>query len=95
MTTLSVPTTKQTTGFYIQSVISFAVSLSAVLLGVLWLPTGGWIRAFLCLGVLYTVTSTFTLAKCVRDAQESSRVLNRVDEARLERLLAEHDPLAA
>ena len=49
-------------------------------------------RAFLALGLLYVVTSTFTLAKCVRDQHEASRVVHRVDEARLERFLAEHDP---
>jgi hypothetical protein len=40
----------------------------------------------------YVVTSSFTLAKCVRDNQETSQVVNRVDQVRLERFLAEHDP---
>jgi hypothetical protein len=42
--------------------------------------------------VLYVVTSAFTLAKCVRDRQESASVISRVDQARLDKLLAEHDP---
>ena len=82
----------QTTAFYAQSAISFAVSLVSVLLGIAYLPTDGWMRAFLAIGILYVVTSTFTLAKCVRDQQEQISVVHRVDEARLERLLAEHDP---
>ena len=49
-------------------------------------------RAFLAIGLLYVVTSCFTLAKTVRDAQESSTVLSRVDQARLEQLLSAHDP---
>ena len=49
-------------------------------------------RAFLALGLLYVVTSTFTLAKCVRDQQETSQVVQRVDQARLERFIAEHNP---
>ncbi|HMC67996.1 MAG TPA: YiaA/YiaB family inner membrane protein [Mycobacteriales bacterium] len=81
-----------TTAFYAQAAISFAVSFSAVLVGVAYLPGDGWMRAFLALSVLYVVTSTFTLAKCVRDQQEQGRVVQRVDEVRLERLLAEHDP---
>ena len=52
-------------------------------------------RAFLAVSLLYVVTSTFTLAKCVRDQQEQSRVVQRVDEVRLEKLLAEHDPFKA
>ncbi|NUT51593.1 MAG: hypothetical protein HOV94_30505 [Saccharothrix sp.] len=81
-----------TTAFYAQAVVSFAVSLAAVGLGVAYLPVDGWVRAFLALGLLFTVTSAFTLAKCIRDRQEETSVLSRVDQARLEKLLAEHDP---
>ena len=49
-------------------------------------------RAFLALGSLFLVTSTFTLAKCVRDAQEISGLSTRLDQARLDKILAEHDP---
>lgn len=94
MTTPNVPS-KQTTAFYVQAWISFSVAMSANLLGIAYLPVDGWTRGFLSVGVLYLVTSTFTLAKCVRDAHEAGQVLSRVDEARLERLLAEHDPFRA
>ncbi|MGA5298729.1 YiaA/YiaB family inner membrane protein [Nucisporomicrobium flavum] len=49
-------------------------------------------RAFLAVGLLYVVTSAFTLAKCIRDAQEVGSVVRRVDQARVDKLLAEHDP---
>jgi hypothetical protein len=91
MTTAAAPA-KSTSAFYLQSVVSFGVSLTAVAVGVAYLPVGLWIRSFLALGLLYVVTSTFTLAKCVRDQQESSAVISRIDQARLERLLADHDP---
>ena len=42
--------------------------------------------------MLYLVTSAFTLAKCVRDAQEVGTVVRRVDQARIDKLLNEHDP---
>jgi hypothetical protein len=45
--------------------------------------------------VLFLVSSTFTLAKVVRDQHESARVHHRIDEARLEKLIAEHDPFRA
>jgi hypothetical protein len=83
---------KNTGAFYVQAVLSFGVSVSAVAIGLAYLPVDTWVRAFLAIGVLYVVTSTFTLAKCVRDRQELSEVTTRVDQARLERLLAEHDP---
>jgi hypothetical protein len=82
----------QTTAFYIQAILSFAVSLSSVVIALIYLPTAGWIKAFLGLGLLYVVTSTVTLCKVVRDRQELSEVTNRVDQARLDKLLTQHDP---
>lgn len=86
---------KPTSAFYAQATISFGVSLGGVLLGVAYLPVSAWMRAFLALGLLYSVTSAFTLAKCVRDNHEANSVVHRVDEARLEKFLTEFDPLRA
>ncbi|MES0832782.1 MULTISPECIES: YiaA/YiaB family inner membrane protein [Nocardiopsidaceae] len=58
--------------FYLQSAISFGISSVGVGAGIVYLPVDLWIRAFLGLGLLYVVTSTFTLAKCVRDRQEDA-----------------------
>jgi hypothetical protein len=87
------PVQSKTTGaFYMQSVISFGLALAALTIGVAYLPVDAWIRAFFAIGVFYLVTSSFTLAKCVRDRQEEAAVVTRVDQARLDKLLAEHDP---
>ena len=83
---------KNTAAFYAQAAISFGVALFGMVIGELYLPVDGWIRAFLALATLYLVTATFTLAKCVRDAQEDGSVISRLDQVRLERLLAEFDP---
>jgi len=85
-------TSPTTTAFYVQAALSFGLALAAVIGGIAYLPVDGWIRGFLALGMLYLVTSTFTLAKCVRDRQEETSVVSRVDQARLDKLLAEHDP---
>jgi hypothetical protein len=90
--TKSGTTSPTTTAFYIQAALSFALALAAIVGAITYLPVDGWIRGFLALGMLYLVTSTFTLAKCVRDRQEETSVLSRVDQARLDKLLAEHDP---
>jgi hypothetical protein len=84
---------RTTAAYYAQASISFGVSLFAVFVGIAYLPLGMWPRAFLALGVMYTVTSAFTLAKCVRDRQEETEVVSRVDQARLDKLLTEQDVL--
>ena len=89
---LNLPTNRTTTAFYAQAGISFAVAVVAMGFGVAYLPVGPWVRGFLALGALFLVTSTFTLAKCVRDAQETSGLTTRLDQARMDRILAEHDP---
>ena len=82
-----------TVAFFVQAVISFAVSLSVTIIGIGYLPEARWVRAFLALGLLYVVTSSFTLAKCIRDRQEEGALVSRVDQARLDKLLAEQDLL--
>jgi len=83
---------KPSPAFFIQSVLSFAIALIALVIGVINLQVDVWVRGFLSVGVLYLVTSTFTLAKVIRDQQEASTALSRIDQVRLEKMLAEHDP---
>ena len=91
---MSAPLRPRTTvAFFVQSAISFAVSLTVTIIGIGYLHDSRWVRAFLALGLLYVVTSTFTLAKCVRDRQEEDAIVSRVDQARLDKLLAEQDLL--
>src|SRR4051794_27379192 len=86
------PSAKTTPAFYLQAILSFGIALAVVVIGELYLPVPSWTRAFLALGTVFLVSSTFTLAKVVRDQQETESVVSRIDQARLERLLAEFDP---
>lgn len=81
-----------TVAFYVQSIASFGVSVAAVGIGIVYLPVSNWIQGFLAIGVLYVVTSSFTLAKCIRDRQETTTIVNRVDQARMDKLIISHDP---
>jgi hypothetical protein len=86
------PAPKNTSAFYLQSILSFGIALAVVVIGEVYLPVPAWTRAFLALGTVFLVSASFTLAKCVRDQQETESVVSRIDQARLERLLAEFDP---
>ena len=86
------PTTKTTSAFYAQSAASFGLALLTMLVAIYYLPADPWPKAFLALGTLFLTTSAFSLAKCVRDAQESQYVVSRLDQARVDRILADHDP---
>jgi hypothetical protein len=86
------PVKQQTTGaYYGQAVASFAIALGAVAIGIYQLDADGWVRAFLGIATLYLTTSAFTLAKVVRDRQEVDQIVSRVDQARLEKIMTDHD----
>ncbi len=70
------------------SYISFAVSALMVGGGIFALPLDWWIRAYLAMGMGMLVQSCFTLAKTLRDVHEGHRMINRIEEARTERLLS-------
>ncbi len=88
-------TSKNTTAFFIQAAVAFGVSLLAALGGIFFLPLDPWPRLFLGITVLFLVSSAFTLAKVIRDQQEATTVRVRLDEARMEKLFAEHNPFSA
>jgi hypothetical protein len=97
MIDMSLPTnaSKNTPAFFVQAAIAFGVSFVSALGGIYFLPIDSWQRMFLGITVLFLVSSAFTLAKVIRDQQEASTVRVRIDEARVERLLAEYDPYSA
>ncbi|MCQ8187182.1 MULTISPECIES: YiaA/YiaB family inner membrane protein [Streptomyces] len=83
---------QSTAAFYGQAIASFAVAMAATAIGIFRLSADAWVRGFLAISVLYLVTSAFTLAKVIRDRQEAGQIVSRVDQARVEKLLANHDP---
>ena len=86
---------KSTAAFFVQAAVAFVISFVAALGGIYYLPLDPWPRLFMAITFLFLVSSAFTLAKVIRDQQEAATVRVRLDEARMERLLAEHDPFTS
>ncbi|MDY6998622.1 MAG: YiaA/YiaB family inner membrane protein [Actinomycetota bacterium] len=85
---------KNTNAFFLQAAIAFGVSFLGMLGGIFFLPLDIWPRLFLAMTTVFLVTSAFTLAKVIRDQQEAATIRVRLDEVRMEKLLAEHNPFA-
>ena len=81
-----------TNAWVAQTYISFLVSIAATLVGVFYMPGDSWLKGYMGMGVLFSVASTASLSKTLRDIEESKTMMSRIDEAKLERLLAEYDP---
>ena len=68
--------------------VSFAASVAMVALGVLFLPVDLATRGYMAIGMMMLVQSSFTVAKTARDQHEGTRLHKRLEEARVEELLA-------
>jgi hypothetical protein len=68
---------------------SFAASAFMVAAGVFFLPLDLWIKGYLTMGIVMLVQSCVTLTKTIRDMHESGKLVNRIEDAKAERLLME------
>jgi len=66
---------------------SFFASVAMVALGILFAPIDIWIKAYFAMGAALLIQSCITMTKTLRDVHEASRLVNRIEDARAERLL--------
>ncbi|MGV9713581.1 YiaA/YiaB family inner membrane protein [Gordonia sp. NPDC003424] len=92
MTNTEIPQTPTTAAYFLQAAIAFGISLATAVVGIAYLPIDPWQRGFLGITLMFLTSSTFTLAKVVRDRQEQGTVRARLDEARMDKIMADHDP---
>ena len=66
---------------------SFIGSVAMVALGILFMPMDIWVKGYLTMGVVMLVQSCITATKTLRDVHEGRRMVNRIEDAKTERLL--------
>lgn len=72
-----------------QVVAAFVIALGLTTGGVAYLPVDPWIKGYLCMGLYFTTSSAFALAKTLRDGHESSKLVAKISEAKTEKMLRE------
>ena len=80
---------QDTAAWRFQVIAAFVISLALTTGGVLLLPLDLWTRGYLLMGLYFTITSAFSLAKTLRDAHESTRIVAKITEAKTEKMLRE------
>ncbi len=83
--------TKDTAAWRFQVWVSFLISLASVSFAILFLPVDTWIRSFLGMGLFFLISTSFTLAKTIRDNQEADKFVNRISEAKAEKILRQYE----
>ncbi len=79
--------------FYSMAWIAFVISFIGMGLGIFYLECDMAIKGFLIMSYLFSVTSCFTVAKVVRDKHEADHFLNKVEQTKTEKYLAENSPI--
>ena len=68
---------------------AFAVSVGLMGVGIWMLPVDLWIKGYFAMGIVMMIQSCITMTKTLRDVHEGSKLVNRIEDARAERLLME------
>ena len=66
---------------------SFFASVAMVGGGILFAPIDIWIKAYFAMGAALLIQSSITVTKTLRDMHEGAKFVNRIEDARAERLL--------
>lgn len=69
---------------------SFACALGGMIFGVTVMPVEIWMRGYMILGTLFLTGATFTLSKTLRDQFEGAKLINKLAQARTEKLLKDY-----
>ena len=73
---------------------SFSASAFMVAIGVYFLPLDLWEKGYLSMGIVMLVQSCVILTKTVRDMHESGKLVNRIEDAKAERILMDFNKAA-
>jgi len=83
------PTLQHSGAWITFTYVSFFGALALLGGGILFSPVDIWIKGYFLMGTALLVQSCVTLAKTVRDVHEGTRLVNRIEDAKAERLLME------
>ena len=84
---------KHSAAWIAQSWISFFIAILSTTWGILYLPMDGWAKGYMALSFAFTVSSTISVSKTTRDMHEANSISAKVEEARVEKILATHSPI--
>jgi hypothetical protein len=66
---------------------TFIGSILMVGAGIALMPLDIWIKGYFAMGIVLLIQSCITMTKTIRDVHESSKLVNRIEDAKAERLL--------
>jgi hypothetical protein len=68
---------------------SFIASVTMVAIGIVFAPLDVWVKGYFAMGAALLIQSCITVTKTLRDMHEGGKLVNRIEDAKAERLLME------
>jgi hypothetical protein len=69
----------------------FFAAVTALVAGIIFMPVDIWIKGYLGMGTLFTIGSTFSLAKTMRDQHEAQKLIHKISNAKTEKMLKDFE----
>ena len=66
---------------------SFIGAVAMVGVGILFAPLETWVKAYFAMGAALLIQSCITVTKTLRDVHEGHKLVNRIEDAKTEKLL--------
>ena len=66
---------------------TFIGSVIMVAGGIVLMPVDMWMKGYFAMGVIMLIQTCVTMTKTIRDVHEGSKLVNRIEDAKAERLL--------
>lgn len=76
--------------FYVKT--AFIAAVCSTYLGIYFIPASLWVKGYMAMAVLFVIGSSITLSKTLRDQHEADRLINRIAEAKTQKILKEYGP---
>lgn len=70
---------------------AFGLAVTTLGAGISQLPVDLWTKGFFVMGLLFLTNSCFALAKTIRDDHEATKLLNKLNEAKTEKIIREFE----
>jgi hypothetical protein len=84
---MSNPVLHHSNSWIVFTYVSFAAALAMVVGGIVLMPLDLAMKGYLAMGVVMLIQSCITLTKTIRDTDEAGKLVNRIEDAKTERLL--------
>ena len=84
---MNTPVLHHSQSWIVFTYVSFVAALAMVIGGIVLMPLDLAMKGYLAMGVVMLIQCCITLTKTVRDNDEAGKLVNRLEDAKTERLL--------